>query len=129
MCQELDIQIRLTCFMKRHKGCFNKECITFKKRDKYPEEYIYCPMCKSELKYVCNDRKCYSILDNPLQGYCESCLEIRESKQEKRKETLAKGVKVLSIPLAAASTKLTDKITDKAIPDVADKVVKIIKKK
>lgn len=90
---------------------------------------MYCPMCKSELNYVCNDRKCYNILNNPLQAYCEACLEVRKTKQEKRKETLAKGAKVLSIPLAAASTKLTDKITDKTIPVVADKVVKVIKKK
>lgn len=115
--------------MKKHKGCFNRECITFKRRDKYPEEYIYCPMCKSELNYVCNDRKCYNILDNPLQAYCESCLEVRKTKQEKRKETLGKGAKALSVPVVAVGSKLADKLTDKAVPAITDKMVNVIKKK
>ena len=25
--------------MKRQKGCFNEECISFERKEKYPEEY------------------------------------------------------------------------------------------
>lgn len=75
--------------MKRQKGCFNDECISFEKKEKYPEEYTFCPKCAQKLQYVCNDRKCYTLLKNPLDVYCQDCKQKRIEQKEKAKELVA----------------------------------------
>lgn len=74
--------------MKRQKGCFNEECISFERKEKYPEEYTFCPKCTQKLQYICNDKKCYTLLENPLQIYCESCQKKRLEKRQAVKDTI-----------------------------------------
>lgn len=38
--------------MKRQKGCFNEECISFERKEKYPEEYTFCPKCTQKLQTI-----------------------------------------------------------------------------
>ena len=87
--------------MKRSKGCINPECKIFRDGKKWPEEYVYCPMCGSELKYVCNDNHCYNVLDNSLQEYCDDCLEKMAKKKQERKELRDKTVDKISDNSAA----------------------------
>lgn len=46
--------------MKAYKGCVNRECKSFKRKDHYKDEYNYCPICGDKLEYVCAD--CWKVL-------------------------------------------------------------------
>lgn len=72
--------------MKRQKACFNEECLSFERKDKYPEDYTFCPKCAQKLQYVCNDKKCYNTLENPLKIYCECCQQKRYEQRQKMKK-------------------------------------------
>ena len=93
--------------MKLHKACYNETCSSYKKQHKYIEEYSFCPMCASELSYVCNDKQCYNKLDNVLKKYCDECLIKQQERKDNRKETTAKVFKAVPTALTATLTVLT----------------------
>lgn len=115
--------------MKKNKGCFNPNCSIFKTRKKLDEDFKYCPLCTSELSYVCADKHCYTLLENPLQIYCDSCLQIRAEKTANRKKTAAKAAGYVSIPVTYVAKKVFDGVSDKMLKDIkpADFVKKIKK--
>lgn len=78
--------------MKKLKGCFNKDCKAYFRKDKFQDDYEYCPMCAQKLSYVCTNKKCYNLLENPLAELCEDCIREKEEKKEQRKETMEKAV-------------------------------------
>lgn len=82
--------------MDRIKSCLNPECDMCKEGTSFPFKYKYCPICNSELQHVCSNKRCFNIVENPLEIYCDSCLEKMAQKQQEHKE-------------------LRDKIIDKAI--------------
>ncbi|MGO5359505.1 hypothetical protein ACTQYZ_09535 [Anaerofustis sp. LCP19S3_F7] len=112
--------------MKKLKGCFNKECKAFFRKDKFKEDYEYCPMCGQKLSYVCTEKQCYNLLENPLAGICEDCIKKKEEQKEKRKETAQNVVDM--------GSKAVEKVAENAPQIVAavgigKKAINIIAKK
>lgn len=111
--------------MKKLKGCFNKDCKAYFRKDKFQDDYEYCPMCAQKLSYVCTNKKCYNLLENPLVGLCEDCIKEKEKQKEQRKETMEKAVDI--------GNKAVEKVADYA-PEIITGVglnalKKIVKKK
>lgn len=70
--------------MRFSKGCFNKDCVSYQERRKYPSNYRYCPICSNELNYVCSDRKCYNLLaEQPNDPLCKDCRKRRDERKQK----------------------------------------------
>lgn len=86
----------------RRKACFNEKCTSYKNKDKYTnDKYNFCPICASELSYVCNDRACYNPLPNVRKKFCDDCLVVRDERKEKAKTQALNIAK--SVPTAVAS--------------------------
>ena len=101
--------------MKKLKGCFNEKCIAYEKREKYNEDYSYCPKCGEKLKYVCRSKKCYTLLDEPLHIYCDACLkrkaEQKEDIKNNAKEVINIAPKIATIgPIVAKGAKQLTKL-------------------
>ena len=72
--------------MARLKACLNRECDMYTSGEKFPFNYKFCPICKSDLQHVCSNKKCLNVVENPLEEYCDECLEKVAQKQQERKE-------------------------------------------
>lgn len=104
--------------MKAYKGCVNRECKSFKRKDHYKDEYNYCPICGEKLEYVCAD--CWKVMEHSTERYCASCAAKREQKREQtiqKVKDLSKAVPVVAVSKYAWQHK-------GEIVDVASKIVK-----
>ena len=112
--------------MANLKGCFNEKCKANKKRIKFKEDDDFCPKCGQELAYVCNDKRCYEILPNVRQRFCDSCREERAKRQEARKETAHNAL--VAVPATAAAVVGVVKNGSEVV-EVGKKLVKAFIKK
>lgn len=87
--------------MKRYKACFTETCDNYKDRNKFKvtskNKQTKCELCGEKMQYVCNDKKCYTPLDEPLHGYCDSCLSKKNIKSSIKKKRLVILLNILSI--------------------------------
>lgn len=72
--------------MDRFKACLNPECDMYTEGKKFEFRYKFCPLCKSDLKHVCANKKCFNIVENPVEELCSECLEKAAQKEQERKE-------------------------------------------
>lgn len=110
--------------MKAYKGCVNRECKSFKRKDHYKDEYNYCPICGEKLEYVCAD--CWKVLEHSTEKYCASCSAKREQKKENIKENV-KDWGTLAVGAASTVGGLAVKHKDK-FAAAGKAAMKIIKK-
>lgn len=74
--------------MKKNKGCTNADCIACEKKTHFREDDNFCPKCGNELFYVCQG--CHMKFEDNSKEYCIYCERERESKKQKRIDTLKK---------------------------------------
>jgi len=99
--------------MGERKACFNEKCSAYKKRTKHKDEaYVFCPICATELIVVCKSLKCYEQLPNPLEKYCDECLQ----KQQEQRDKMVKAVK--TVPNAAVTIAAATPTIIKATKDI-----------
>lgn len=74
---------------KRVRGCSNPTCQKAQEKAKFKAEENYCPICGSELVFVC--AKCHGPLDDegPRHKICAGC----EATVNDRREKMADGAK------------------------------------
>ena len=53
------------------KGCINKKCENFKKKNLLVEEVNYCQICGNKTEYVCSHPGCFKKLDEK-STYCQT---------------------------------------------------------
>ena len=88
--------------MKAKKGCINCECTSYQKRIKYKDGIIACPVCGSQLEYVCS--KCYKRLPNGDNKLCTRCQAVADDNKDRAIEFAKKAGKVAAIALVAVNT-------------------------
>ncbi len=105
---------------KRKKGCPNECCEIHVRKVKHKAEINYCPICGTELLYVCS--KCFSEIENIDEKHriCALCKAEYEEKHRGRVEKLKSGGKLVAttaLPLILNNVK---KLVDKGINRVVD---------
>ncbi len=114
---------------KRKKGCPNEECSQHYKKIKMKSEYMYCPICGSELVYVCS--KCFDEIEDsgPKHKICKRC----EIEAKEKRDKVVANVKGAGITIATGVGKalLTDakKSTVKQSAELVKTAVKTVVKK
>ena len=69
------------------KACLNDACEANGKKARVKESDVYCSKCGCKLYHVCNNKKCYTVLQSDEAEYCMRCLAAREDKKAQRKKT------------------------------------------
>lgn len=89
----------------KNKGCFNENCKGYKRQFKYDSTIEHCPICRSELEYVCIDIECYSNLVTVRKHVCDDCRDTRERKKANRLNTAGVfvGIAGALIPIAKST--------------------------
>lgn len=95
---------------KRIKGCSNPLCQKAEKKSKFKAEENFCPICGSELVFVC--AKCHGPLEDEGPGHrtccgCEAAASDRKAKVVDSGKKMAAGAG--SAALAVASVLLRKK--------------------
>lgn len=54
-------------------GCPNQTCTSFKNKKLYNRKVHQCPDCGSMLIHVCRSKKCYTVVEDPLEPLCLGC--------------------------------------------------------
>lgn len=95
--------------MKAKKGCINFECKSYQKKIKYKDGIIACPVCGSQLEYVCS--KCYKRLPNGDNKLCTRCQAVADDDKDRAIEVAKKaGVAAVAVAgFAAGGIKLIKK--------------------
>ena len=109
---------------KRKKACPNEKCVDYKKR-KYNNNENVCPICGTNLVYVCKSVKCYKPIEDigPKHCRCEECSAKREDTKDRiinkcKKTIIGAGTFVL----AAFSSEITKK-AKKIVKDTIHSIV------
>ena len=109
----------------RKKGCPNIECEQYEKV-KMPAQYRKCPMCGTELVYVCAKPKCFNEIEDigPKHRVCRDCEIEAQEKRDKVKNNLQGGAKKAAAAAAVAGVGIAADIGKAVWKDGRKNVVK-----
>lgn len=93
---------------KRTKGCSNPDCQKAERKAKFKEEENFCPICSSELVFVC--AKCHGPIDDEgpshkICGSCEAASNDRKARVIDGGKKVAAGVGSVALTVAGVLLK------------------------
>ena len=108
----------------RKKGCPNEGCKQHEKKIKMKADYGFCPICGSELVYVCT--KCFDEIEDlgPKHKICKHCEIEAKDKRDQVVEKVKGGAKKASGAVVAAGGAVVVGIGTRVLKDAKSGAIK-----